>query len=298
MLALATQRDRDAMHAVFEALPDTLRDSVLLALSHHDDSALFAIGLSALIDPAPWALRVREHSTEEHLRATLSVVLQGTSRDSSRVRAMFELVALGSHPDTIRAVTDCLTDEIHGVRTAAVRALASLGAWDGLLSALRSPHRALRADARALLAASLSREPSLRERVTQTLFTIEHTDSSEFERFEARNMIRALGGLAPLSAWTRVHQDAADALAHELETHANRVTIARACEVLADTEDPRAIASVRAALAHRSRVQRVLLAFRPFFKGPVGGHAMLVLSRDSDSLVRERVEALRPFCRA
>ncbi len=293
--SLARSLDEDSLRATLESLPPSTLASVLCLLSATPD-ALFALGLAAWPGPLSCVSIARTRSEfpgDEDCRRSLTSVLAGPFRASSRVRAVFELVAMGSHADTVTALDHALDDTVHDIRTAAVRALARLRAERPLLRALGSPHATVRADARLLLVQLVARRDLERERVIAAFERIaEDLSKRPRERFDARRTLRELGEPVERVPWSGLHEDAAESLAHEIKTIANRLAIHEYVSVLADADDPRGLEAVRDALAHAPKVGRALAGFRAFFKGPHGARALKQLSRDPDPIVRERAVEL------
>ncbi|MBL8682100.1 MAG: hypothetical protein JNK05_23235 [Myxococcales bacterium] len=293
--ALAAALDADELRATLERLPADTLAHVALVLARYD-AALFAVALAAWPGPLPWVSVARPLPSwpgDDAIRQHLMSVLTSEARASSRVRALFELVALGSTPDTVDAIARAAEDSVHDLRTAAVRALGRLGAASALVCVLDSPHATVRSDARQLLEQLARRPDARRADIIESLQRVARDERhSPRDRFESRRALRALGAPVEPQPWSRLHQDAADGLAHEVKTLANRVAINEYVEVLADTDDERAIDAVREALAHKTKVARALAGFRAFFRGPAGTRALHELEHDVDPLVRERAHEL------
>jgi hypothetical protein len=287
--------DDDGVRATLESLPLATLAHVLCALSREPDAA-FALALAAWPGPLSCVSVARTHPDypgDEALRQSLLAVVAGPYRASARVRAIYELVAMGGHRATIEGVAATLDDTVHDLRTTAVRALARLRATRPLLGALDSPHATVRADARMMLVQLVNRREAPRDEVLAA-FELIASDARRAprERFESRRALRELGESVERVPWSGLHQDAADSLAHEINSLANRLAIHEYVSVLADADDPRATEAVREALARPAKVARALAGFRAFFKGPHGAKALKVLARDRDPLVRERAAEL------
>ena len=220
-------------------------------------------------------------------------VIEGDHRASSRVRAVFELVASGPSRAAREAIERRVEDPVHDLRTSAVRALARLGESEALVRALRSPHATVRSDARLLLVQLVINRDAPVERVAAAFEQIARDpNKSAHERYEARRTLREIGAPVERAPWSGLHEDAAASLAHEIKTIANRLAISEYVTALADTDDPRGLAAVREALATPAKVGRALAGFRPYFKGPAGARALKQLARDPDPLVRDRAAEL------
>jgi hypothetical protein len=293
--ALASSLDLDELRATLEALrSDTLARLTLML--GQTEPALFGVALSAWPGALPWVSAARLMATwpgDDDVRRTLFALLASDARASSRVRAISELVALGSSSQTIDAIASAASDAVHDLRTAAVRALGRMGATAALVCLLDSPHATVRADARLLLE-QLAKHPDQRRAEIVASLVAQSLDQrqSPRDRFESRRVLRSLGVQSAPEPWSRLHQDAADGLAHEVSALANRVAISEYVEVLADTDDERAFRAVRDALAVRAKVGRALAGFRAFVRGPRGSEALHELERDVDAVVRERAHEL------
>lgn len=285
----------DEIRATIESLPPTTMSPLLCALSATPD-ALFALALAAWPGPLSCVSLARTHPSwpgDAHVRGALFAILTGPYRASARVRALFELVSMGAQPEAIAAIEKLLDDPVHDLRTAAVRALSRLNATQPLLRALDSPLATVRSDARLMLVQLVSRRDVQREPVVAALSKIAADPAeSARERYECRRALREMGEQVDRVPWAGIHQDAAESLAHEIKSLANRVAIFEYVSVLADTDDPRAMESIRESLSHPSKVGRALAGFRAFFKGPHGAHALKELMRDRDPIVRERAGEL------
>jgi RNA polymerase-interacting CarD/CdnL/TRCF family regulator len=293
--ALRERITDDELRATIESLPPTTMSPLLCALAATPD-ALFALALAAWPGPLSCVSLARTHPSwpgDDHARHALLTILQGPYRASARVRALFEIVSMGSHPESMQAIERLLDDPVHDLRTAAVRALARLNALDSLLVALDSPLATVRTDARMMLVQLVSRGDVARAPVVAALTKIA-SDRAENarERYECRRALREMGEAVERVEWSGIHQDAAESLAHEIKSMANRVAISEYVSVLADADDPRGLDAVREALAQPTKVGRALAGFRPFFKGPSGAQALRELLRDRDPIVRERAGEL------
>lgn len=293
--ALFATIDADALRATLECLPPTALARLINELSQTPD-ALFALSLAAWPGPLPCVSIARmqhEFVGADSWERALIAVIEGDYRASSRVRAVFELVASGPSRAGREAIARRVEDTVHDLRTSAVRALARLGESEALLRALRSPHATVRSDARLLLVQLVNNRDAPVERVAAVFTELAHDPSkSARERYEARRTLREIGAPIERAPWSGLHEDAAESLAHEIKTLANRLAISEYVTTLADTDDPRALDAVRAALATPAKVGRALAGFRPYFKGPAGARALRKLTRDADPLVRDRAVEL------